>query len=63
MKKLINIFLKIIFFFSVVYGYIGPGMGLGLILTILGIVCSLLLGILGIIYYPIKRFLKNIKKK
>tara|TARA_B100000035_G_C20792738_1_gene461931 strand:+ start:506 stop:694 length:189 start_codon:yes stop_codon:yes gene_type:complete len=43
--------------------YIGPGTSGGLIATILGILGSILLAIFGILYYPIKRFLKNRKKK
>ena len=43
--------------------YIGPGTSTGLIATILGIIGSIFLAIFGILYYPIKRFLKNRKKK
>ena len=43
--------------------YIGLGMGAGLIATILGIVGSFFLALFGILYYPIKRYLKNRKKK
>ena len=45
------------------YAYIGPGTSTGLIATILGIIGSIFLAIFGILYYPIKRFLKNRKKK
>lgn len=48
---------------SPMYAYIGPGTSTGLIATILGIIGSILLAIFGILYYPIKRFLKNRKKK
>ena len=53
----------LIFLFTPIYAYIGPGASGGLIATILGIIGSILLAIFGIIYYPIKRFLKNRKKK
>jgi hypothetical protein len=49
--------------FNPTYAYIGPGASGGLIATILGIIGSILLAIFGILYYPIKRFLKNRKKK
>ena len=49
--------------FSPIYAYIGPGTGAGLIATILGIIGSIFLAIFGILYYPIKRYLKNRKKK
>ena len=47
---------------SPIYAYIGPGASTGLIATILGIIGSIFLALFGILYYPIKRFLKNRKK-
>ena len=44
-------------------GYIGPGMGGGIIAAILGIISAFLLALWGIIYYPIKRALKNRRKR
>ena len=43
--------------------YIGPGMGGGVIAAIFGIIAAFFLGLLGIIYYPIKRAFKNKRKK
>ena len=58
------IFIILIFFpFSPTFAYIGPGMSGGLIATLLGIIGSVFLAIFGILYYPIKRFIKNRKKK
>lgn len=57
-----------IFFFLLItsclpaYAYIGPGTGAGVIATVLGIIGSLALIIIGLIYYPIKRLIKKIKK-
>ena len=45
------------------YAYIGPGMGGGVIVAIVGFFASILLGLFGILYYPIKRALKNRKNK
>jgi O-antigen/teichoic acid export membrane protein len=45
------------------YAYIGPGMGGGAIAAIIGFFASILLGLWGILYYPIKRALKNKKDK
>ena len=45
-----------------VFAYIGPGMGGGIIAAVLGVVGALLLALFGILYYPIKRMLKNRKK-
>ena len=42
--------------------YIGPGMGGGLIAAVLGVIGAFLLALFGILYYPIKRMLKNRKK-
>ena len=42
--------------------YIGPGMGGGVIAAVLGVIGAVLLALFGILYYPIKRMLKNRKK-
>ena len=60
---------KSILFFSLFlislpsYAYIGPGMGGGVIAAIVGFFAAILLGLWGILYYPIKRALKNRKDK
>ena len=43
------------------YAYLGPGMGGGVIAAIIGFFAAILLGLWGILYYPIKRALKNRK--
>ena len=48
---------------SPLFAYIGPGMGGGVIAAIFGIIAAFFLGLWGILYYPIKRFLKNKKVK
>ena len=45
------------------YAYIGPGMGGGVIAAIVGFFAAILLGLWWILYYPIKRALKNRKDK
>lgn len=45
------------------YAYIGPGMGGGVIAAIIGFFAAVFLGLWGILYYPIKRALKNRKDK
>ena len=58
------IFLVIFIIFpQVVFAYIGPGLALGTIVLTLGIVAVLLLAILAILYYPIKKMIKNNKLK
>ena len=60
---------KSILFFSLFlismpsFAYVGPGMGGGAIAAIIGFFAAILLGLWGILYYPIKRALKNRKEK
>jgi len=53
----------IFFNLNQLFAYIGPGMGGGIIAAIFGIIAAFFLGLWGILYYPIKRALKNKKKK
>ena len=58
--------LMIFFIFSSansLLAYIGPGMGGGVVAAIFGLIAAFFLGLWGILYYPIKRALKNRKKK
>ena len=41
--------------------YIGPGVGAGALAAVMGVVGSIFLAIVGILYYPIKRMLKRKK--
>ncbi len=45
------------------FAYVGPGMGGGAIAAIIGFFAAILLGLWAILYYPIKRALKNRKDK
>ena len=60
---------KSILFFSLflislpLYAYIGPGMGGGVIMAIIGFFTAIFLTLWGILYYPIKRALKKRKDK
>lgn len=42
--------------------YIGPGAGLSALGALLAIVAGLVVGVLGYVWYPIKRLLKSRKK-
>ena len=57
------LFLSLFLISSPSYAYIGPGMGGGLIAAIVGFFAAILLALWGILYYPIKRDLKNRKEK
>lgn len=63
MCKLILISILIFFQNTVAQAYIGPGIGSGIILATLGVIFALFALIFGIIWFPIKRFLKNKKTK
>lgn len=53
-------FIFIIFLFSIEgYAYIGPGMGGGLIASIVGFLLAIVIAFGAILYYPIKRYIKN----
>lgn len=41
--------------------YIGPGVGAGAIAAVLGVLGSVFLAIVAVVYYPIKRMLKGRK--
>jgi len=58
----INLVIVLLSISNPVFAYIGPGMGGGVIAAVLGVVGSILLVLFGILYYPIKRMLKNRKK-
>ena len=62
MHKLV-LFLSLFLISLPSYAYIGPGMGGGVIAAIIGFFAAILLGLWGILYYPIKRALKNRKDK
>jgi len=64
---MINIILKTIFIFfsfvSAAYAYVGPGIGSGVLVATLGIVIAIFAAIIGVIWFPLKRFLKRRKEK
>ena len=60
--KNINLISALLIISSPASAYIGPGMGGGVIAAVLGVVGAVLLALFGILYYPIKRMLKNRKK-
>jgi flagellar motor component MotA len=39
--------------------YIGPGVGAGMIATVLGILTALVLALFAVFWYPVKRLLKR----
>ena len=45
------------------FAYIGPGLGIGAITAIIGILGGLALALVAIVFYPIKRFLRKIRQR
>ena len=41
--------------------YVGPGMAGGVLASVLGILAAFIIGIFGILYYPIKRAIRERK--
>jgi len=39
--------------------YVGPGMGLGVFAAVLGFLTAILLALAGMVWYPVKRMLRN----
>ena len=44
---------------SSAYAYIGPGLGLGVFGALIGFIMAIVLGFVGLFWYPIKRLLKK----
>jgi len=42
---------------SNVQAYIGPGLGLGVLGAIIGVIAAVFLAFIGMLWYPIKRFI------
>ena len=63
MKKFSLFCILIILVNTPAYAYLGPGMGGGLIAGILGFLFALFALIFGILWFPLKRLIKNIKEK
>ena len=61
-----NIIIKTIFIFfcsaSTSYAYLGPGIGGGVLVATLGVVIAIFAAIVGVIWFPLKRFLKRRKE-
>ncbi len=45
------------------YSYLGPGIAGGTIVAVVGFIVAIIAAIFGILWFPIKRMLKNRKKK
>ena len=46
---------------SEAHAYVGPGLGLGALGVVLGVFFSIGLAVLAVVWYPLKRVLRNFK--
>ena len=64
MKKIIVFALLMVTLFALTaQGYTGPGLGLGVIGVVLGILAAIGLALIAIIWYPLKRLFKRVFKR
>ena len=62
-KLIISLNLFFLFFSIPSYAYLGPGIGGGILMATLGIIVAIFAAVFGLIWFPIKRLLKNRKDK
>jgi hypothetical protein len=60
--KQINLIIALLIISSPASAYVGPGMAGGVFAAVLGVVGAVAIAAFGILYYPIKRMLKNRRK-
>jgi hypothetical protein len=53
------LFLSLLFYIDTAVAYVGPGLGLGAIGAFVGVIVTILLAIIGVIWYPLKRVLRR----
>jgi len=60
-SKYIGIFflLNILLFTTIAHAYIGPGLASGTVTAVLGILAGILMLIVGVVWYPIKRLYRK----
>jgi len=62
-NKIYYLTFAIFFTCNELYGYLGPGMVSGFIMSILSILATIIFFLWGVIYFPLKRFLNKLKEK
>ena len=51
--------LSLLMYMDSAAAYVGPGLGLGAIGAVVGLIVAILLAILGVIWYPLKRLIRR----
>lgn len=45
------------------HAYLGPGLGMGALSLVMGVLGSFVLGFVAILWYPLKRLLRRLRRK
>ena len=45
------------------FAYAGPGLGAGMVTAVLGVAAGVLMLIVGVVWYPLKRLIKRFRAK
>jgi len=48
---------------SSAHAYIGPGLGAGTIGVVMGVLATIFLTLIAIVWYPVKRLMKKLRRK
>ena len=59
MPKYILLILSFLFYSANAQAYVGPGLGVGVIGAIIGVVLAVAMAIIGVFWYPLKRMFKK----
>ena len=62
-KRFIFLLLSLVLIQNTSCAYIGPGLGGGVIAATIGIIVAIFAALFGLIWFPLKRLLKNRKEK
>ena len=63
-KNLVYLFAVAIGVYSpLALAYIGPGLGMGAVGAVLGTLAGLLMLVVGVIWYPVKRLIRRFRSK
>jgi len=59
MSRILTVAVSLLFIAGPAQAYIGPGVGAGVITTVLGILTAIVLALFAVLWYPVKRLLKG----
>jgi hypothetical protein len=63
MRSLIIFLVGLLLYTENAVAYVGPGLGLGAIGALIGIVVTVILAVLGLLWYPVKRLYFRMRSK